>query len=132
MRFENNPLCSAGNLQLIVFCFLRNGGFQDRYHGHLPRHDPEVGDGKTTALLFADIVTRRLKDLEENEHKPLTGKIFLIFFLRPSLEAHPVTSCYLGCLPVDLYNSLKLKFHEAVPHSSNEGNYIMYSIMFDT
>lgn len=41
----NVPCYSVCNLHILC-CFYRNGGFQNWYHGHLPRHDPEVSDGK--------------------------------------------------------------------------------------
>ena len=49
---KKKQFCSASDLQHTFYCCLRNGGFQDRYHGHLPRHDPQVCDGKIKALLF--------------------------------------------------------------------------------
>ena len=53
---QKTKFCQQSSL--IVCIFLRNGGFQDRYHGNLPRHDPEVSDGKNGASCLLRIYIR--------------------------------------------------------------------------
>lgn len=62
MSKPKNQFSSTSNLELVWFVLFtfRNGQFQDWYHGYLPRHDPEISDGKIETLLLAYSVVRKL------------------------------------------------------------------------